>query len=122
MSDKVVVPSSPRESFPMTAQSLALALQNHFSSLDGLKTADEAGGPTIVKPVVSTPIGDFNNEHIFVENHVVSKFWADHSEMEENASDTGEDIVCTTRKLGRPLKGADKSKTTTKAVPSKKSP
>jgi len=52
-----------------------------------LETADEAGGPNTGKPIVSTPVVDFNNEHIYVENHVVSKFWVDHSETEENASD-----------------------------------
>jgi len=31
-----------------------------------------------------------------------------HSEMEENASDTGKDIVRTTRKPGRPPKGTGK--------------
>ena len=31
----VVVSSPQRKSFPMTTQSLALTLQNHFSSVDG---------------------------------------------------------------------------------------
>jgi len=48
--------------------------------------------------------------NINVENQVVSKFWADPSEMEENASDIGAEIVRTTRKQGRLPKGTGKSK------------
>jgi len=58
-----------------------LVLQNHFSSLDGLEIID-----------------------------VVSEFWVDPNDMEEDASDTGEEIVCTKRKPGRPPKGTGKSK------------
>jgi len=47
--DTVVVSSLPRESSPTMAHSLALALQNHFSSLKGLKTANEVGGPNTGK-------------------------------------------------------------------------
>jgi len=47
------------------------------------------------------------------------KFWADHSEAEENAIDNGDNIVHTTRKSGRPPKGADKSNKTVRAVQSK---
>jgi len=36
--------------------------------------------------------------------------------MEEDVSDTGEEIVCTKRKSGRPPKGTGKSKKTAKAV------
>jgi len=68
-------------------KALLLVLQNHFSSLGGLETAD-----------------------------VVSKFWVDPNEMEKDVSDTGEQIVCTKRKLGRPPKGTSKSKKNTKAV------
>ena len=68
-------------------KALSLVLQNHFSSLDGLETTD-----------------------------VVSKFWVDPNEMEENASDTGEEIVCTKRKPGRPPKGTGKSKNIAKAI------
>jgi len=41
---------------------------------------------------------------------VVSKFWVDPNEMEEDASDTGEEIVCTKRKPWRPHKGTGKLK------------
>jgi len=44
------------------------------------------------------------------------KFWADPNEMEEDASDTGEEIVCTKRKSGRPPKGIGKSKISAQAV------
>jgi len=50
---------------------------------------------------------------------VASKFWVDHNEVEENASDNREDIVNTTRKPGRPPKGVGKSKKTARANPSK---
>jgi len=50
-------------------KALSLDLQNHFSSLDGLETTN-----------------------------VVSKFWVDPNEMEEDVNDTGEEIVCTRRK------------------------
>jgi len=82
VSDIVIVPSMLSHTSPRKAKSfgdvkaLSLVLQNHFSSLDGLETID-----------------------------VVSKFWADPNEMEEDANDTGEEIVCTKRKLGRPHKG-----------------
>jgi len=62
-------------------KALLLVLQNHFSSLDGLESTN-----------------------------VVSKFWVDPNEMEEDANDTGEDIVYTKRKPGRPPKGTGKSK------------
>jgi len=107
-SDTVVVQSPSRESSPMMAHSLALALQNHFSSLDGLETIDEVGGPNIGKPIVPASVVNFNNEHIFVKNQVVSKFLADHSELEEKPSDIGDDIVRTTRKPGRPPKETGK--------------
>jgi len=95
-SNIVVVPSPPRENSPMAAQSLALTLQNHFSSLDGLETANEAGGPNTGKPIVPTSID--------------SKFWADRSETEETTSDTGGDIVRITRKSRRSPKRACRSK------------
>jgi len=50
------------------------------------------------------------SDHISVENQVVSKFWANPNEREEHASDTGEKIVRTRRKPGRPPKGTNKSK------------
>ena len=37
-------------------------------------------------------------------------FWADPNEMEEDDSDTGEEIVCTKRNPGRPPKKSGKSK------------
>ena len=89
----VIVPSPSPHTHPRKAKSLgdvkalSLVLQNHFSFLDGLKTTD-----------------------------VVSKFWVDPNEMEEDVSDIEEEIVCTKRKLGRPPKGTGKSKKTTKAV------
>jgi len=88
----VTVPSSSPHTSPRKAKSLrdvkalSLVLQNHFSSLDGLETTN-----------------------------VVSKFWADPNEMEEDVSDTREEIVCSKRKLGRPPKGTGKSKKTAKA-------
>ena len=51
-----------------------------------------------------------------IENQVVSKFWADSNEMEEDASDNGEETVHTKRKPGRPPKGTGKSRKTAKAV------
>jgi len=89
----VTVPSSSPHTSPWKAKSLgdvkalSLVLQNHFSSLDGLETTN-----------------------------VVSKFWTDPNEIEKDASDTREQIVCTKRKSGRPLKGTGKSKQTAKAV------
>jgi len=56
-------------------------LQNHFSSLDGLEITN-----------------------------VVSKFWVDPNEMEEDVSDIGEEVVFTKRKPKRPLKRTGKSK------------
>ena len=47
---------------------------------------------------------------------MASKFWANNSEGEENASDNGDDIVHTTRKSGRPSIGASKSKKMTKII------
>jgi len=57
-------------------KALVLVLQNHFSSLDDFETTN-----------------------------VVSKFWANPNEMEEDANNTGEEIVCTKRKSGRPPRG-----------------
>ena len=68
-------------------KALSLVFQNHFSSLDGFETTN-----------------------------VVSKFWADPNEMEEDASDIGEEIVCTKRKPGKPPKGTRKSKKIAKTV------
>jgi len=88
-----IVPSSsphtsPRKAKPLgDVKALSLVLQNHFSSLDGLETTN-----------------------------VVSKFWVNPNEMEEDASDIGEEIVCTKRKPGRPPKGIGKSKKTAKTV------
>jgi len=81
----VIVPSPSPHTSPQKAKSLgdvkalSLVLQNQFSSLDGLETTD-----------------------------VISKFRVDPNEMEEDASDTGKEIVCTKRKLGRPPKGTSK--------------
>jgi len=88
-----IVPSSSPDTSPQKVKplgdvkALSLVLQNHFSSLDGLETTN-----------------------------VVSKFWADPNEMEEDASDIGKEIVCTKRKPGRPPKGTGKSKKTAKTV------
>ena len=60
----------------------------------------------------STAIVEFNSDHIIVENHIGSKFWADLNEMEEDASDTGEEIVRTKRKPERQPKGTGKAKKT----------
>jgi len=74
--------TSPRKARPLgDVKALSLVLQNHFSSLDGLETTN-----------------------------VVSKFWVDPNEMEEDVSDIGEEIVCTKRKPGRPPKGTGKSR------------
>ena len=73
----VIVPSlSPHTSHRKAkslgdVKALSLVLQNHFSSFDGLETIN-----------------------------VVSKFWVDPNEMEEDVNDTGEEIVCTKRKPG----------------------
>jgi len=64
-----------------------LVLQNHFSSLNGLENTN-----------------------------VLSKFWVGPNEMEEDDSDTGDEIVCTKRKPGRPPKKNGKSKKIAKAV------
>jgi len=83
----VTVPSSSPHTSLRKAKSLgdvkalSLVLQNHFSFLDGLETTN-----------------------------VVSKFWTDPNEMEEDASDIGEEIVCTKRKPGKSPKGNGKSK------------
>jgi len=57
-----------------------------------------------------------NYDHITVENHIGSNFWADPNETEEDDSDTGEEIVHTKRKPGRPPKGTGKAKKTAKTV------
>jgi len=86
-----IVPSSsphtsPRKAKPIgDVKALSFVLQNHFSSFNGLETTN-----------------------------VVSKFWADPNEMEEDVSDIGEEIVCTKRIPGRPPKGTGKSKKTAK--------
>jgi len=48
--------------------------------------------------------------------NVLSKFWTDPNETEEDDIDIREEIVCTKRKLGRPPKKNGKSKKTAKAV------
>jgi len=117
----VVVPSPSGHTSPRKAKSLGdvktllpdndtLVLQNHFSSLDGLKTTDVGGDPHTGVPVIPTAIVDINYEHITIENQVASKFWANPNEMEEHGSDTGEETVRTKRKPWRPLKGIVKSK------------
>jgi len=97
----------------MIVPSPSLVLQNQFSSLEGLETTDVGGDPYIS---TSTAIVEFNYDHITVENHIGSKFWIDPNEMEEDASDTGEEIVRTKRKLGRPPKGTGKARKTAKIV------
>jgi len=47
---------------------------------------------------------------------IVSKFWVDPNKMEEDVSDTMEEIVCIKGKLRRPLKGIGKSKKTAKTI------
>ena len=89
-----------------------MVLQNHFSSLDGLETTD-VGGDSHIGASTIPPIG-INYDHI--ENQVVSKFWADSKEMEEDAGDNEEETVRTKRKRGRPPKGTGKSRKTAKAV------
>jgi len=71
----VTVPSSSPHTTPWKAKSLgdvkapSLVLQNQFSSFGGLETTN-----------------------------VISKFWVDPNEMEEDVSDAGEEIVCIKRK------------------------
>ena len=90
-----------------------LALQNPFLSLAGLENEDVTGDPNTNKSVITTQIVDLHhNEHIIATNQVASNFWNDHSEVGENVSDNGEDIVHTTRKPGRLPKGVGKSKKT----------
>ena len=84
-----------------------LVLQNHFSSLGGLETTDAGGDPHAGTPIIPTTIVEFNYEHITIENQVVSNFWTDPDEMEEHASDTGEEIFA---KPGRTPKGTSKLK------------
>jgi len=64
----------------------------------------------------STSIVEFNYDHIIVENHIGSKFWVYPNEMEEDASDTREEIIHTKRKPRRPPKGTGKAKKTDKTV------
>jgi len=117
----VIVPSLSRHTSPRKVKSLGdvkallpdndtLVLQNQFFSLDGLETTDAGGDPHIGATIISTSIVEFNYDHITIENRVVSKFWVDFNEMEEHASDTGEEIVPTKIKPGRPPKGTGKSK------------
>ena len=63
---------------------------------------------------ISPTIVGINSDHI--ENQVVSKFWTESNDMEEDDSDNGEETVHTKRKPGRPPKGTGKSRKTTKAV------
>ena len=97
----------------VTVPSPSLVLQNHFSSLEGLETTDVGGDPYVG---TSTTIVEFNYDHITIENHIGSKFWADPNEMEEDASDIGEEITRTKRKPGRQPKGTSKAKKTAKTV------
>jgi len=121
VSATVVAPSSSHYTSSRKAKSLGdakallpdndmLVLQNHFSFLDGLETTDARGDPHTGTPIILTTIVEFNSKHITVKNQVISKFWADPNEMEEHASDTWEEIVCTKRKPRRPPKGTSKSK------------
>jgi len=61
-------------------------------------------------------IVQFNYEHITIGNQVLSKFWVDPNEIKEHASDTGEEVVLTKRKPGRPPNGTGKFKKTAKAI------
>jgi len=101
-------------------QALSLALQNHFSSLDGFETIDVGGNPYIGASTILFAIVEINYDHITVENQVVSKFWPDPNEMEEDVSDIGEEIVRPKRKPRRPPKGIGKFKKTSKVVLSTK--
>ena len=77
-------PHTPWKAKPLgNVKVISLVLQNHFFSLNGLETTN-----------------------------VVSKFWVDPNEMGEDASDIGEEIVCTKRKPGRPPKETGKFKKT----------
>ena len=97
----------------VTVPSPLLVLRNHFSSLEGLETTNVGGDPYIG---TSTAIVEFNFDHISVENHIGSKFWVYPNEMEEDASDTREEIIHTKRKPRRPPKGTGKAKKTDKTV------
>ena len=74
------------------------------------------GDPHIGVSIIPTVIVEFNYDHIIIENRVISKFWVDPNEMEEHVSDTGEEIVRTKRKPGKPPKGTGKSKKIAKEV------
>ena len=84
----VTVPSQSPHTSPRKAKylgdvkAISLVLQNHFSSLDGLETTD-VGGDSHIGASTIPPVG-INSDHI--ENQVVSKFWADSNEMEEDVS------------------------------------
>jgi len=127
VSASVAVPSPSCHTSPQKAKALGdvkellpdnntLVLQNHFSSLDGLKTTNVGGDPHICASIIPTAIVEFNSNHITVENQVASKIWVDPNEMEEYVSDngeeyvsdTGEEIVRTKRKPGRPTKRTGK--------------
>ena len=114
----VTVPSQSPYTSPQKAKylgdvkAISLVLQNHFSSLDGLKTTD-VGGDSHIGASIILLVG-INSDHI--ENQIVSKFWADSNEMEEDANDNGEETVRTKRKPGRPPKGTGKSRKIAKAV------
>jgi len=97
----------------VTVPSLSPYISVTFSSLDGLETTDVGDDPYIG---TSTTIVEFTYDHITVENQVDSKFWTDPKEMEEDVSDTGEEIVRTKRKPGKPPKGTGKSKKTAKKI------
>ena len=116
VSSIVVVPSSSCRTSPRKVKSLGdakalllendtLVLQNHFSSFDGFETTDAGGDPHTGTPIILTAIVKLNFEHITVENQVISKFWADPNDMEEHASDIGQEIVCTKKKQGDHLRG-----------------
>ena len=116
----VTVPSQSPHTSPQKTKylgdvkAISLVLQNHFSSLDGLETTDVGGDSHIGASTIPPTIVGINSDHL--ENQVVSKFWADSNEMEEDGSDNGEETVRTKRKSGRPPKETGKSRKTAKAI------
>jgi len=82
-----------------------LVLQNHFSSLDGLETIDARGDPHTSTPIILTAIVEFNYEDIAIENQVISKFWATHTELEEHVSDTRRKLFTLQENQGDHLRG-----------------
>ena len=69
-----------------------------------LKKYNVGGGPNTATPIILSAIVDINYKYMTVENHVVSKFWTNPSEMKKNGVILGRKLFALLENHGDHLK------------------